>query len=96
MHSHDSADVAGQITPAGRAGQVLAGVQAVRVDHEVSVAHVDLWRFRFVLVVEVFGQGALLDLVDAGVVEPGSVGRHNYVVCLFASFLLEAGQAVGG
>ncbi len=34
--------------------------------------------------------------MDAGVVEPGSVGRHDDVVCLLASFLLEAGQAVGG
>lgn len=35
MDAHDGAHVARQVAPAGRAGQVLRGVQAVRVDHEI-------------------------------------------------------------
>ena len=36
------ADVAGQVPPAGRRGEVLGRVEAVRVDHEVAVAEINL------------------------------------------------------
>ena len=88
VHAHDGAHVAGQIAATRRRRQVLARVEAIRVDHEVAVAHVDLGRFALVLVVEELGQRALLDLVQRRVVEPRRVRGHDDVVRLFARLLL--------
>ena len=42
MYADHRADVAGQVPPAGRRGEVLGRVEAVRVDHEVAVAQINL------------------------------------------------------
>ena len=42
MYADHRADVAGQVPPAGRRGEVLGRVEAVRVDHEVAVAEINL------------------------------------------------------
>ena len=82
MYADHRADVAGQVPPAGRRGEVLGRVEAVRVDHEVAVAQINLGSLALVPAVEELREGALLDGVDAVVVEPGAVRRHNDVVRL--------------
>ena len=42
VNAHDGANVAGQIAPTGRAGQVLGRVQPVSVHHEVAVRQIHL------------------------------------------------------
>ena len=42
VYADHRADVAGQVPPAGRRGEVLGRVEAVRVDHEVAVAQINL------------------------------------------------------
>ena len=46
VHAHDGAHVARQVAAAGRARHVLGRVQAVRVQHEVTVRHVAVTRWR--------------------------------------------------
>lgn len=80
MHSHDCADIAGQITPAGSDGQILYGIQSVRVDHKVSVVLVDGGRLAPVAIVEEFRERLALNAVDRIHVEPSAVaGQHNRV-----------------
>lgn len=43
---HDGADVPGQVPAAGGGGEVLLGVQPVRVDHEVAVGQVSVGGLR--------------------------------------------------
>ena len=86
MNTHDGADISGQVPSAGGNGQVLGGVQAVRVDHEVAVVTVDSRRLAAVAAVEELGQGLALAVVDVAHVEPcrvagddGRVGLRNKV-----------------
>lgn len=40
LSPHDSTHISSQVPPAGSAGQVLLGVEAIGVDHEVAVSQV--------------------------------------------------------
>lgn len=78
MHAHDGTDIARQIAAAGGDGKVLDRVQAVGVDHEVTVVLVYRWGLAPVPVVEELGQRFPLDVVDRVHVKPGAVAReHN-------------------
>ena len=82
VDAHDGADIASQVPPAGSDGEVLGGVQAVGVDHKVSVVFVHGRRFAAVAAVEELGQSLALAVVDVAHVEPGRIAGDDGRVCL--------------
>lgn len=72
MNAHDSANVTSQISSASGRSQVFRWIQAVRVNHEVSVRQVDFGCLAPVLAVEEFRQGPLFDRVDGVIVKPST------------------------
>ena len=77
MDTHDGTDVAGEIAATGGDGEVLGGVEAVGVNHEVAVVAVDCGRLAAVAAIEELGQGLALAEVDVAHVEPGSVAGDD-------------------
>ena len=73
MDTDNSTDIASQVSTAGRDGEVLGGLQTVRVNHKVAIVLVHLRGLAPVLVVEELWEGLLLDFVDASHVEPGGI-----------------------
>ena len=73
MDPHNRANIAGQVSAAGRHGQVLDGVQSVGVDHEVAVVLVHSRRLAPIPVVEKLGECLPFDAVDGVHIKPGAV-----------------------
>lgn len=46
MDTKNGTDIARKISTAGGCSEVLLWVEAVGVDHKISVSHIDFWRFR--------------------------------------------------
>lgn len=82
MDTHDGANIASQVSSCCSHCQILARVESVCVDHEISIVFVDMWRFAPVAIVEEFWQSLALDIVDGVHVEPGAVAGQNDRVCL--------------
>src|SRR4051794_29274903 len=80
VNAHYGTDIASQVAPAGSDGEILRGVEAVSVDHEVAVVLVHIGRLAPVPAVEELWQSLALDVVDGVHVEPGAVaGQHDGV-----------------
>lgn len=73
MHSHNSADVAGQIAPTGSESQILRGIEPIGVDHKVAVFFVDGGRLASVASIKELRQTFSLDGVDVAEIKPGRV-----------------------
>lgn len=80
MNSHDGANITRKIAAACSNREVLDGVQAISVDHEVAVVLVHGRGLASVTVVEEFTHRLALNVVDGVHVEPGAVaGQHDGV-----------------
>ena len=80
MDSHDSANIASQISPACGHCEVFYGIQAVCVDHEVSVVLVDGWCLASIPTIEELGKRFLLEEMYCVHIEPGGVtGKDDLV-----------------
>lgn len=73
MYSHDGADIASQVPSTRRDCEILDGIQAVGVDHKITVVLVDGRCFASVSTVEEFGQGFLFQRVYGLHVKPCAV-----------------------
>lgn len=73
MNSHDGANISRKISSACCHGKIFHWIQAIGVDHEVSVVFVDSWCLAAITVVEEFRQRLFLKVVDLMHVEPGTV-----------------------
>lgn len=77
MNPHDSANVSGEVSPAGGDGEVLGGVEAVGVDHKVAVVLVNRRSLAPILRVEELGEGPPFEWVNDGEAEPRRVGGND-------------------
>lgn len=77
MHAHDGAHITSQVAAASRDGEVLNRVEAVCVNHKIAVILVYGRGLAAIPVVEEFGQGLALDVVDGVHVEPCAVARQD-------------------
>ncbi len=73
MDSHDSAYISGKIPSACGDCEVFGRVEAVRIDHEVTVVFIDSWCLASVAAVEEFWEASLLGFVNRMHVKPGTV-----------------------
>ena len=73
MDSHDSANITGKISAASSHSQVFNMVQAIGVNHEISVVLVDRWSLAAVASVEKLAHGFLLDRVNLVHIKPTRV-----------------------
>jgi len=88
MDPHDGTDITGQVPAAGGGGEILLGVQPVRVNHEVSISQVDFWSLGLVLAVKELGESPPLNGMNTIIVKPGSVAGNDDVVGLFSHVVL--------
>lgn len=77
MYAHDGANVSCKIPSACGDGEVLGWVEAVCVDHEITVVTVDGRGLAAVATVEEFWEGLALTVVDVAHVEPSRVAWNN-------------------
>lgn len=96
MHPHDTPHITRQIPPARRDCQIFTRIQAVRVDHEISVILVYARRLAAVLVAEELWDGAALDRVDGTEREPRRVGWNDERVGLRGEVGCSKGMKVSG
>src|ERR1700709_2038692 len=73
VHSHNSTNISSQISAAGGNGQVFNRVEAICIDHEISVVLVHSWSLTSISVVEEFRKSFSFNAVNFMHVEPGTV-----------------------
>lgn len=80
MDSHDSTNISGEISSTCCDCKVFGRIEAVRIDHEVTVVLVNGWCLASIAAIEEFREGPLLGLVDRMHVKPCTVtGQDNGV-----------------
>lgn len=82
MDAHNRTHITGKITATSSDSQVFDGVQAVGVDHEVTIVLVSCRRLAAVASVEELRERLLLDGIDGVHVEPVCIARKDNGVCL--------------